>query len=191
MCPSVLTLTLVPMRVPTNRLRDGASDGPERDALELLEATWISDDGSIVIPVDPFEIAQRLGIKVFTAELGDGVSGMLTKQGGYDDPQVYLNAADSRNRQRFTCGHELGHYVRRSSTDATDESWEYVDRRASLASAGTNPDEIYANQFAASLLMPRRIVTELHKRFGPAALASEFGVSSDAMSFRLRNLGLQ
>jgi Zn-dependent peptidase ImmA (M78 family) len=104
------------------------------------------------------------------------------------DPEIYLNSRDSRNRQRFTCGHELGHYVARSATG--DDSWEYVEHRALLASQGTNPEEIFANQFAANLLMPTDAVKELHAKYGPAALAHEFGVSADAMHYRLANLGL-
>src|SRR5262249_13052228 len=101
------------------------------------------------------------------------------------------------NRQRFTCAHELGHYVKRSA--AGDDAWEYVEHRNLLASQGTNSEEIYANQFAASLLMPEEAVRKLHDELKaqrgtpppPAALAFEFGVSADAMQYRLVNLGLQ
>jgi len=178
------------MKLPSSHIKASASSGPEQDAAELLHATWIGEDGTIVIPVDPFYIAKRLGIQVFTASLDQGVSGLLRKEAGYDDPRIYVNSSDSRNRQRFTCAHELGHYIRRGSGKAADGSWEYVDRRDSLASAGTSPEEVYANQFAAGLLMPRRVVEQLARRFGPASLAAEFGVSLDAVNFRLANLRL-
>lgn len=85
----------------------------EKDALELLQKAWMSDGASrLHLPVDPFAIARKLGIQVFVDHgLPADVSGMLRKQSGYQDPEVLLNAGDSRNRQRFTCAHELGHYI--------------------------------------------------------------------------------
>jgi len=170
----------------------GKSEAVERDAQRVLEQAWLDDGaGGIVLPVDPFYIARKFGVKVYLAELGEGVSGTLVKRGWYDDPEITLNSRDSRVRQRFTCAHELGHFVKRSSTE--DSVWEYVDRRDSLASQGTDEDEIYANRFAANLLMPTPFVVELRKEYGPVSpvsLAYEFGVSADAMSYRLADLGL-
>ncbi len=162
----------------------------ESDAQQILNTVWALslDKDSIPLPVDPFRIAQRLGLKAFSAGLNEGVSGVLVKRPG-EDPEIYVHAFDSPNRQRFTCAHELGHYVKRSA--AGDEVWEYVEHRNLLASQGTDPEEVYANQFAASLLMPREAVEALHAELGPAALAYEFGVSADAMHYRLVNLGLE
>jgi Zn-dependent peptidase ImmA (M78 family) len=164
------------------------SSNPERDAQQILETVWLREQDEIRLPVDPFAIAKRLGITVYLSMLADGVSGMLVKRAAYDDPEIHLNAGDHRNRQRFTCAHELGHYVKRSATGNPDEIWEYVDRRDTLASQGNDPDEVYANQFAANLLMPRDLVKKLKDELGVAALAYEFGVSADAMKFRLDNL---
>jgi Zn-dependent peptidase ImmA (M78 family) len=168
----------------------------EDDARELLKTAWRSsaDGGHLVeLPVNPFEIAQALGIKAFSAALDGGVSGMLVKRAG-EDAEIYVHAADSPSRQRFTCAHELGHYVKRSA--AGDTAWEYVERRDLLTSQGTDPDEIYANQFAAALLMPRECVEARYRELenpsleGAAALAVTFGVSADAMRYRLKNLEL-
>jgi Zn-dependent peptidase ImmA (M78 family) len=162
----------------------------EDDAREILSTVWAPgrDGDDIPLPVDPFLIAQRLGIKAYTAGLDEGISGMLVKRPG-EDPELYVHVSDSPNRQRFTCAHELGHYVKRSA--AGDVAWEYVEHRDLLTAQGTDPEEIYANQFAASLLMPREAVERLHERLGPVALAYEFGVSADAMHYRLVNLGLE
>jgi len=162
----------------------------EDDARQILTMIWApgKDAADIPLPVNPFVIAQKLGIKAYTAGLDAGVSGMLIKRPG-EDPEIYVHASDSPNRQRFTCAHELGHYVKRSA--AGDVAWEYVERRDLLTTQGSDPEEIYANQFAASLLMPREKVEELHKTLGPVALAYEFGVSADAMHYRLVNLGLE
>ncbi len=115
---------------------------------------------------------------------------LLKKLG--EDPEIYLNERDSKNRQRFTCAHELGHYVKRSSMG--QEEWEDVDLRDAFSSTGRDPDERYANQFAAALLMPKpavkREVKRLKDRRLAPALAPRFGVSADAMHYRLENLGL-
>src|SRR5690242_8059995 len=107
----------------------------EEDARELLRTAWApaSGEGDIPLPVDPFAIAQALGIKAFSAPLDQGVSGMLVKRAG-EDAEIYVHAADSPNRQRFTCAHELGHYVRRVA--AEDTEWEYVEHRDLLTSQG-------------------------------------------------------
>jgi Zn-dependent peptidase ImmA (M78 family) len=160
---------------------------PERDAQDILADVWTTDQGVIPLPVDPIYIAQQLGLQVFTAGLANDVSGMLVKRPG-EDAQIYINGSDSRNRQRFTCAHELGHYVKRSG--AGQDAWSTIDYRSSLASQGVDADEIYANQFAAALLMPAPLVQDLMDRHGNATLAHQFGVSTDAMSFRRANLGL-
>ncbi len=161
----------------------------ERDALELLQKAW-KKDGPLKLPVDPFAIAQMLGIKVYLDHgLPPEVSGMLQKQAGYEDPEILLNPRDSRNRQRFTCAHELGHYSKHVKEGA-DGSWEYVDKRDPLSSQGLSRDEIYANKFAAELLMPSFALKERGGESNVAALALDFGVSADAMRFRLDNLGI-
>ncbi|MEZ0577301.1 ImmA/IrrE family metallo-endopeptidase [Nocardioides sp. MH1] len=155
-----------------------------RDASQLLDRAWAGPFG-VDVPVDPVSIARSLGVDVFTANLDMGVAGLLVKRAG-QDPAIYLNANDSENRQRFTCAHELGHYIRRSGND--DEGWEYVDRRDQLSSAGTDPEERYANGFAAQLLMPEHEVRSQAKKFDAAALAYTFGVSLEAMNNRLATL---
>jgi len=158
---------------------------PEREARQILSTAWEGRP----LPVDPIQIAQQLGIKVYTAGLDEGVAGMLRKRPGLD-PEIFLNGSDSLNRQRFTAAHELGHYVTHAT--AGEEDWEHVDYRGALASEGTDPDEVFANKFAAGLLMPKEEIERLksEKGYGPAALALEFGVSGEAMNFRLVNLKL-
>jgi Zn-dependent peptidase ImmA (M78 family) len=166
---------------------------PEVAAKELLTTVWASNWSDMPYPIDPAKIAERLGVKVYAAGLEEKVSGMLVKHPARD-PEIYLNGSDSKNRQRFSCAHELGHYVKRTSVDEepVTDSWEFIDYRNPLSATGQDADEVWANKFAASLLMPRELVTMLHKELPtPAALAGEFGVSTDAMNFRLENLGLK
>ncbi len=166
-----------------SRLGDMA-DHPQagKAAQELLEECW---DGSL--PIDPVRIAKALGIQVFNAPLTDDVSGALVKKEG-KDPAVYLNRDDSKNRKRFTCAHELGHFIRRSDEP---EKFEYVDYRDDQSATGTIEEERFANSFAAALLMPRVAVEALHDEGLPDyRMALRFGVSREALQFRLDNLGL-
>lgn len=157
----------------------------ERDAQELLTQVW----GTRPLPVDPIYIARELGLDVYVADLAPGWSGALMKR-AYEDPQIYLHRDDHPNRQRFSAAHELGHYYKRQPDD--HEAYEYVDKRDQRARAGTDPEEIYANAFAAALLMPREQVEQLHAQ-GLAAptMAYHFGVSAEAMAIRLSNLGIR
>jgi Zn-dependent peptidase ImmA (M78 family) len=163
----------------------------EQQANALLQAAWHRgpDDQGFLIPVDPFHIAERLGIEVLGAGLERDVSGMLVKEPA-QDPIIYVNATDSENRQRFSCAHELGHFILRASS-RSDDSYGYIDRRGPLASQGTNSAEIYANQFAAELLMPQENIRALARSLPDAALAVEFNVSIGAMKYRLENLGIR
>jgi Zn-dependent peptidase ImmA (M78 family) len=163
----------------------------ERDARQLLRDVWHEDSyGEPMIPVDPIRIAELLGIDVYTAVMDENFSGALEKLPNHD-PAIYLNRSDHPNRQRFTCAHELGHYYAR--TQSGDDQYGYTDRRDELASAGTNQDEIYANQFGAALIMPREVVNDRHKRLDGdiVRLAATFRVSEDAMRIRLTTLGLR
>jgi hypothetical protein len=157
------------------------SDRAAREADQLRRTAW-----GTRFPVDPVQIAHKLGIDVRQAQLSDNISGALVKEVG-KDPTILLNANDYPNRRRFTCAHELGHFVSRSG-DAS--AYEYVDLRDTIwSAAGTEPDEVFANAFAANLLMPENEVRRLEDAGAtPSQMAVYFGVSQDALHFRLKNL---
>ncbi|MEW5974129.1 MAG: ImmA/IrrE family metallo-endopeptidase [Pseudomonadota bacterium] len=154
------------------------------DARALREATL----GGPFVPVDPVVIAKMLGLDVLLADLPDNVSGALIKMEGHD-PAIFLNRMDAPNRQRFTCAHELGHYVSRVNSD-DGLSYEFVDMRGELAAAGTDPEEVYANAFAAELLMPEDVVRDMVKSgMPPALISARLQVSDDAIRIRMKTLG--
>lgn len=156
---------------------------PKSSALMLQESIWKSRG----FPVDPVWIAKQLGIDVIETELPDDVSGALIKEAD-QDPVIILSQADSKNRKRFSCAHELGHYAHRINGS---DHYEYIDLRGQSSRNGKDPEEIFANQFAAELLMPSEDVCNLHKKGKPSfIMASYFGVSDDAIRFRLKNLDL-
>lgn len=158
---------------------------PREHARRVLDTFWCGRG----FPVDPVKIAKELGLDVFITNMPGSVSGALIKQKD-QDPAIFLNADDNRVRQRFSCGHELGHYISRQADD--NDTYEYVDLRGEKASTGTCSEEIFANQFSAELLMPYDEVKKLHKEGQPSyIMAHYFGVSDDAVKFRLKNLGLR
>ena len=159
---------------------------PQTEANKVLETLWLNQD----FPVDPVSIAKKMGLQVLDTELPPSVSGALIKEAGAD-PIIALHYADHSNRKRFTCAHELGHYVCRIESNDESLEYEYVDLRGPNASNGTDADEIFANQFAANLLMPEAILKKL-LRSGKNHfnLAMYFGVSHEALKHRLKALRL-
>ena len=160
---------------------------PELEAEGLLRTLWHGTGTSPDVPVDPVAIADRLGLQVFAVTLPDPeLSGMLVKERG-GVPRIYLNKDQHPHRQRFTCAHEIGHFVKRSVEDDSD-AFEYVDRRSHLSSQGTHPDERWANAFAAALLMPADYVVDRFSHLGHTGLANELRVSLEAISHRIDSL---
>lgn len=159
---------------------------PKAEARALLDRYWTGRG----MPVDPVEIARSLGVQVLRGNLPPDVAGVLMKRAGHD-PRIVVAAGDSDNRRRFTVAHELGHFVYRGAgTEAETDQYEYVDERSRLARAGTDPVEVFANRFAAELLMPEDVIRPVAKQMSAAVLADRFGVSQEAMSYRLHNLKL-
>jgi Zn-dependent peptidase ImmA (M78 family) len=99
---------------------------------------------------------------------------------------IAVNGEHAPTRQRFTIAHELGHHL-----------LGHTERFHLNLSDGTSPEHNYrleraANEFAADLLMPRRLLAgAFEANSSTSALASMFEVSDIAMGYRLVNLGLR
>lgn len=127
----------------------------------------------------------------------DSVSGLLVIKG--DMVTLGVNKIHHPNRQRFMIAHELGHFLlhRQDSNIFVDDE-PVVLFRDQTASEGTKNQEIEANAFAASLLMPEKIIREQLAQqpidaFDDGSmkqLAAQFGVSVRAMTIRLTKLQL-
>lgn len=140
------------------------------------------------VPINPDAIARSLGIVVRYKSLPPDQSGKIVIPPG-GTSVIVINEYDHPNRQRFTCAHEIGHYQRRHQMPGGPRT--FVDYRDTLAGLGQDPEEIFANQFAAALLMPASVVAKYHRQGWDAeSLALKFGTSVQAMRLRLRNLGL-
>ncbi|WP_160071878.1 ImmA/IrrE family metallo-endopeptidase [Pseudoclavibacter sp. 8L] len=140
-------------------------------------------------PVDPVQVSRAVGVEVYSAQLGNDTYGMLlSAKAGAD---MYLDVDQPPNRYRFSCAHELGHYVdRTSSLDAPLEAgFVEVDKRSDDGRG--KPGEVYANEFAGSLLMPEdELKSQLDAGTSGVALARYFGVSLSALQYRRQVLGI-
>ena len=155
----------------------------------------LSDHWNDKLPVDVVEIASKLGIQIKYGILEGNICGFLI----YDDdtPIIGISSLHSLTRQRFTIAHEIGHYLQHPKESFIDNKYAIYWRNAS-ASTGEKQQEVDANNFAAKLLMPKSAIqAELSKiklededESGIAKLADKFQVSTQAMTFRLINLGL-
>ena len=159
---------------------------PRQHAENVLSQFWAAQ----LYPVDPIAIAKKMGLQVFDAFLPPGVSGAIMKRPG-EAAAIYLDQSDSRQRRRFTCAHELGHYVDHLRQAVDMDSYQFVDYRNGVSSAGTDVAERFANTFAACLLMPDgEVRAKVNMGWSLWQLSSYFDVSAEAMQYRLRNLGL-
>jgi Zn-dependent peptidase ImmA (M78 family) len=103
-------------------------------------------------------------------------------------------------RQRFTIAHELGHRALHPGRELILDVPVRVNLRDKTSSMASDLEEIEANAFAATLLMPEQMIRDQLNQLPPArrrepdaaaeALARIFKVSTPALNFRLINLGL-
>jgi Zn-dependent peptidase ImmA (M78 family) len=150
-------------------------------------------------PVDPIKIAKALGLQVITDDLGPDVSGLLVRRGG--QVVVAVERSDPPTRRNFTVAHEIGHHVLGHQFEAGAhvhvDKGNYISQRGPRSSAGVDPKEVEANQFAATLLMPEQLLRAAASALGSPMmdsdvtdLAHRFRVSEQAMTIRLTALGL-
>lgn len=161
-------------------------------AAKLLEEAQIG-----TAPVDVARAAEVAGAIIAYQPLNSELSGVLVKE--QDRVIIGVNSAHPKTRQRFTIAHELGHLVLKHKGEVFVD--RTVLRRDGKSSQAVDKQEIEANGFAAALLMPQALVLERleHRQnekptIAPKELiellAKDFGVSAEAMGYRLANLGI-
>lgn len=133
-------------------------------------------------------LEERFGLKLFFEELGEEESAACTR--GDFGFAVLMNAREAPWRRNFNLAHELFHLVTWSSFQ---RAWPEGQEPATFATV-----EKLANAFASHLLLP---ATELESQFNLRfpngetndidliELAREFGVSTEALLWRLKLLG--
>lgn len=150
------------------------------------------------VPVPVSRIAKLAGVRVKKVPTEDELSGFL-----YTDTQsstviIGVNGSHSANRQHFTIAHELGHFFLHNFDDVHVDRSFHIKLRDKTSSEGTDIEEKEANLFAAELLMPVQMLEsdiaelesiDLNDEDTIRDLARRYGVSTQAMMFRLAYLG--
>ena len=157
------------------------------------------------VPVD--KIAENLGATIVYEPNEDDLSGFLLREKGSDKIVIGVNASHAPTRQRFTISHEIGHLLLHTEESFhIDRSSEGFERRPVRdkfernkdSSTGSNRIEREANLFAAELLMPSPFIEKDMAKLGRIdilhdikldQLADTYGVSIQALTYRLNNLG--
>lgn len=143
-------------------------------------------------PVKLGKLASALGVKIKVSSLGIGVSGQISR--ARDGYVIRVNRNEARERQRFTIGHELAHYLLHK--DVIDNSPDGITDTVLYRSGKSEQIEFEANRLAAAIVMPLGLVEhDLQEGFGGRiteasieALASRFEVSKSAMEIRVNML---
>jgi len=176
------------------------------NALALLEQLK-SEGIELVAPVDVDMVANKLGIVVIndaSLEAKEIIGEILFRDG---DPVVKINPLQNsyKPRRRFTLAHEIGHYCLHSAKSR--EGFTDSQKTMSRSESFWDRRESEANSFAAQLLMPKslilkegQLIIDAHKKRADKSdisattfierMADKFEVSSKAMEYRLKNLGI-
>ena len=162
----------------------------ERIAEQLLVKAGVN-----TAPVPVEQVANHLGIKIDSADLGEDCSGVLVRNG--NRAIIGVNRGHHSNRRRFSIAHEIAHFWLHNGDTYVDKGY-CVHFRDLESGSGTKLEEMEANAFAAALLMPASWVKDAFKQQpfelteddSLKILANKFKVSTQAMTYRLMNLQL-
>lgn len=122
---------------------------------------------------------RNISITCKALELKEKFSGQIIICG--DAVGIIYNKNHSRNRQRFTVAHEIGHLV-------LEHEFKVSEYKEIINFQTKSPMEREANLFAAELLMSKENLIsylENNKTNSVKDLALVFGVSEDAMWFKI------
>jgi len=155
----------------------------------LAAEKFVHDLSISELPVDPIAIAENeLGILVEAKPASaKGVSGMLMRV-GEEYAIAYATHIKSKGFQRFSVGHEIGHFKLPGHLDHLFSAGQTVHQsRAGFASG--DPYEQEADHYAAGLLMPDHLFVPQLQRVGEGldavtALAEKCCTSLEATAIR-------
>lgn len=117
-------------------------------------------------------------LSVYPWSFGDKTSGVQITLG--NDVAIGYNNAQHVHRQRFTVAHEIGHLLMGHTSGN-----KYFDLKSK------NPQEIEANQFAAELLMPLKMIKkDLGNDKKVKDLSDIYNVSEEAVWWRISDCKL-
>jgi Zn-dependent peptidase ImmA (M78 family) len=144
---------------------------------------------NLSIPINVEDIAKSLSVQIKKTPSKD-FSGLLFRKN--EVAFMAINNEESLVRQRFTIAHELGHFFLHEDKNT------FIEFRNREGNIIKNRKEREANQFAASLLMPRAFLEKDIKCLPTNSiseteinyLSQRYKVSEESMTYRLINLHL-
>lgn len=164
--------------------------------LEEKAERLLFDSECYSIPIKIEKCAEHLNIELKALELDGDVSGFILMKG--KSAHIGYNKNDSKQRRRFTIAHEIAHYLLHAKdSNLFIDKTEKILYRDVNSSTGEILKEREANAFAASLIMPQKLIIQEvekikneNKESFILKLAKKFDVSVQAITIRLTNLGL-
>ncbi|MBR5709943.1 MAG: ImmA/IrrE family metallo-endopeptidase [Thermoguttaceae bacterium] len=197
------------------RIINNKIDFPEIEKPELIDSPsrlllFAKNQGITCVPLDLNSLCKKLNINIVYQSLfqlpeiqrseiqrseiqrsdKNNISGILFRN--FDGSwTISVNENHHINRQRFTIAHELGHYFlhRHEGSVFTDEIFF---RSMYFGNEKKQKMEWQANEFAATILMPRQEIVKLISNgiVDIESLARTFQVSTLAMRFQLERTQL-
>jgi Zn-dependent peptidase ImmA (M78 family) len=163
-------------------------------------AEKIRTEANLPVPLTTESIenfVQKLGGNLEYKKLDKDLDGCITKI--EDNFTITINESNyaTEERKKFTLGHELGHlflHMKFLNEDEWNSSNDFEDKV--YGRNGYTEEEYDAHEFAAALLMPKKIFIEKVKenttdnKCNVNILAEYFGVSVDAATNRGKWIGI-
>jgi len=167
---------------------------PRYIKIQRLVEELLEKHSAITPPIPVWQIAEAEGAEVTLREFNNEVSGLLLRTGS--SSIIAVEKSQSKNRQRFTIAHELGHLLLHTGKELRVDTAFRVNLRSPESSKAEDVEEIESNSFAASLLMPEafiqrdvgNLVLDIEDTERVQELANRYEVSTQAMTIRLLNL---
>lgn len=143
------------------------------------------------LPRELFRVAESLGAVVFeSVDMPDEKSGYVKRDKDNGSAVIVLNNNHTKVRKRFTLAHEIGHLVYRENIPALKDK-AFIAHRDENSTTGQDPEERFANKFAAELLMPEEEIKTLRNLDASfETMRRRFFVSNEALKTRLQSLGI-
>lgn len=125
-------------------------------------------------------------IEIIPWDFPDHIRGCIA----YENQKAYMGINSThiekyKNLARFTKAHELAHFFLHNQI----QNFCIADIM-NCATRKNNRLEWEANIFAAEILMPSQAIKKVHKKMTTAELSNYFSVSTDAIIYKLNNMGL-
>jgi Zn-dependent peptidase ImmA (M78 family)/fido (protein-threonine AMPylation protein) len=155
-------------------------NSPEELAFNVLQVYF--NYKTMVFPIDPFDIMRELKISYQLRNFSRLEGVYIVPEDVNDIPIVGININRPVTRQRFTAAHEICHHIKDKDTIACPI---YGER---------NAIEIFADNFAAALLMPIEEIRKISDQYvvngtiefdSALSIAEYFSVSFQACIYRL------